>query len=329
MGVSCSRSHNDASADIRLSRALVMFPTKALAQDQLTKLEAILKRHPNMQQSIRPGIIDGDTPMTMRSHIADRCNIILTNPDTLHAANLPGWKANYSRMLANLHYLVIDEFHTYEGAFGAHVSLVLSRLSRLVRVANHTADHSVASMSNADTSPAKTASGMVFIGCSATIGHPEEHFRLICPIGKHEEVRVLTAEEDGSPCAAKVRVLFGTTTEQTREFAKNFTLGALTKFKSGRRDILICTDLASRGLDIPSVDVVINFDLPGHGKDYIHWVGRTARAGRSGKAVAMVKQYDVEVYQRLEALLGKKLPEYKLDEETVLVLHEQVSGVSC
>jgi len=65
--------------------------------------------------------------------------------------------------------------------------------------------------------------------------------------------------------------------------------------------------------------------LPGHGKDYIHRVGRTARAGRSGRAIAMVTQYDVEVYQRLEALLGKKLPEYKLDEETVLVLLERVN----
>ena len=102
-------------------------------------------------------------------------------------------------------------------------------------------------------------------------------------------------------------------------------LGSLNKFTSGDRSILICTDVASRGLDIPSVDVVINFDLPGHGKDYIHRVGRTARAGKSGKAIAMVTQYDVEVYQRLEGLLGKKLPEYKLDEETVLVLLERVN----
>ncbi|CAJ1957254.1 unnamed protein product [Cylindrotheca closterium] len=102
-------------------------------------------------------------------------------------------------------------------------------------------------------------------------------------------------------------------------------LGALNKFTSGSRSILICTDVASRGLDIPNVDVVVNFDLPGHGKDYIHRVGRTARAGKSGKAIAMVTQYDVEVYQRLEGLLGKKLPEYKLDEETVLVLLERVN----
>ena len=103
-------------------------------------------------------------------------------------------------------------------------------------------------------------------------------------------------------------------------------LGALHKFKAGGRDVLICTDVASRGLDIPSVDLVINYDLPGHGKDYIHRVGRTARAGRSGKAIAMVTQYDVEVYQRLEGLLGKKLDAYRgAEEETVLVLLERVN----
>lgn len=103
-------------------------------------------------------------------------------------------------------------------------------------------------------------------------------------------------------------------------------LGALQKFATGSRTILFCTDVASRGLDLPSVDLVINYDLPGHGKEYVHRVGRTARAGQAGETVAMVTQYDVEVYQRLELLLGKKLPAYPVpDEATVLVLLERVS----
>jgi ATP-dependent RNA helicase DDX47/RRP3 len=102
-------------------------------------------------------------------------------------------------------------------------------------------------------------------------------------------------------------------------------LAALTQFKEGRKSILIATDVASRGLDIPSVDVVINYDIPMHSKDYIHRVGRTARAGRSGKSITMVTQYDIELYQRIEQVVGKKLPEYPLaDKGAVMRLHERV-----
>ena len=102
-------------------------------------------------------------------------------------------------------------------------------------------------------------------------------------------------------------------------------LGALNKFKSGDRNILLATDVASRGLDIPSVDVVINYDVPPHSKDYIHRVGRTARAGRSGKSITLVTQYDVELYQRIEQLLGKKLTEFTVDKEGVALLQERVA----
>merc|ERR1712066_695076 len=109
------------------------------------------------------------------------------------------------------------------------------------------------------------------------------------------------------------------------QMSQNKRLGALNKFKDRSRSILIATDVASRGLDIRHVDVVLNYDIPTHSKDYIHRVGRTARAGRAGKAITFVSQYDVELYQRIENLLGKKLPLYPSVEEEVMLLGERVA----
>jgi len=109
------------------------------------------------------------------------------------------------------------------------------------------------------------------------------------------------------------------------QMTQNKRLASLNKFKSKSRSILISTDVSSRGLDIPHVDVVINFDMPMHSKDYIHRVGRTARAGRSGKAITLVSQYDIELYQRIEQLICKKLPLYQVNDDEVMCLQERVS----
>lgn len=106
-------------------------------------------------------------------------------------------------------------------------------------------------------------------------------------------------------------------------------LGSLNKFKSGKANILIATDVAARGLDIPSVDVVINYDIPTDSKAYIHRVGRTARAGKSGKSVSLVTQYDLEMYLRIESVLGFKLPKDPSPPRDVLnALHVHVDRAS-
>ena len=101
-------------------------------------------------------------------------------------------------------------------------------------------------------------------------------------------------------------------------------LAALNKFKAGERSILIATDVASRGIDIPSVDLVLNYELPQNSKDYIHRVGRTARAGRAGRAVTLVTQYDVELYQRIEHMLGTQLEQFAAPQEEAMLLMERV-----
>ena len=72
------------------------------------------------------------------------------------------------------------------------------------------------------------------------------------------------------------------------QLSQSARLGALNKFRAGSRDILVATDVAARGLDIPKVDLVVNYDVASDSKTYIHRVGRTARAGKSGIAISIV-----------------------------------------
>ena len=65
-------------------------------------------------------------------------------------------------------------------------------------------------------------------------------------------------------------------------------MSSFNKFKAKEANLLIATDVASRGLDIPFVDLIVNFDIPSNAKEYVHRVGRTARAGKSGKAISLV-----------------------------------------
>ena len=108
----------------RSARALYLYPTKALAQDQARALHALKLPH------LRPAIYDGDTPKEERRAIRSRSNLILTNPDMLHVGALPN-HSQWGDLLANLAWVVVDEAHTYRGVFGSHVANVLRRLRRL------------------------------------------------------------------------------------------------------------------------------------------------------------------------------------------------------
>ncbi len=108
------------------ARALYLFPTKALAQDQLAELEQLAKQLPEM----RMFTYDGDTPQDARRAVRARANLVLTNPDMLHSGILPH-HTKWAVLFQNLRYVVIDELHAYRGVFGSHLANVLRRLRRI------------------------------------------------------------------------------------------------------------------------------------------------------------------------------------------------------
>merc|ERR1711988_1087662 len=93
---------------------------------------------------------------------------------------------------------------------------------------------------------------------------------------------------------------------------------ALDKFKNKKATILVVTDIASRGLDIPLVDFVINFDIPKLIQNYIHRVGRTARAWRGGFALSFVTQNEIKNLHKIEAFTGRQLELYNIAEQQIL-----------
>jgi len=84
-------------------------------------------------------------------------------------------------------------------------------------------------------------------------------------------------------------------------------LKALEAFKTGDVDVLVATDVAARGLDIVDLPAVFNFDVPYNAEDYVHRIGRTARAGASGLAITLVSRDDARLVADIEKLLKKKL----------------------
>ena len=86
-------------------------------------------------------------------------------------------------------------------------------------------------------------------------------------------------------------------------------------FRSGKIDILVATDIVARGIDIDDIALVINFDVPHDEEDYVHRIGRTARAGRGGRAVTFVNEKDMHSFRQIERFLGKEIPKEQVPEE--------------
>lgn len=159
------------------ARALYLFPTKALAQDQLDELLGLVGR---LGVDIGVHTYDGDTSAEARRVVRSAAHVVLTNPDMLHTGILPH-HTRWTRLFEGLEYVVVDELHLYRGVFGAHVANVLRRLRRICQF---------------------YGSDPTFILSSATVGNPEALARSL--IG--EEVHLVA--ESGAPASDRFVILY-------------------------------------------------------------------------------------------------------------------------
>ncbi len=159
------------------ARALYLFPTKALAEDQLHELQTAIDR---MGSDIRAYTYDGDTPQDARKAIRQRANVVLTNPDMLHSGILPH-HTRWAKLFENLRYIVIDELHYYRGVYGSHLANLLRRLKRICEF---------------------YGSKPVFVCCSATIANPRELAEALT------ESPFETVDSNGAPRGEKFFVFY-------------------------------------------------------------------------------------------------------------------------
>jgi DEAD/DEAH box helicase domain-containing protein len=336
------------------NRAIYLYPTKALAQDQARALGALAV--PRVQAAI----YDGDTPQERRPQIRRWANLILTNPDMLHIGVLPRHDL-WADVLHNLRYVVVDEAHVYRGVFGSHVGNVLRRLRRLARIYGAEPQFVLASATIAN--PGELARSLLGVD-AAVVGddaapRAERTIALwnpplldadlgirASPLG--EAARLLASlvqRELRTICFAKSRKATELVHRMAADRVDAETAKRLAPYRAGytpqqRRDIerrlvegellgVSATDALELGIDIGSLDCAISVGFPGTVASLRQQWGRAGRRGH-GLAVMVASEDALDQYfmREPETLLGRRVEAAILDHANPRVLDGHVAAAA-
>ena len=330
----------DAIARDPKVRALYLYPTKALAQDQFRTLSGYAVPR------LRPAIYDGDTPAEQRRQVRAWANVILTNPDMVHVGVLPNHD-RWGDVLANLRYVVVDEAHVYRGVFGSHVANVLRRLKRLARIYGSDPQFLLASatVSNPGELGAALLDERVTVVGEDGASRTERTIVLWNPALQDAE---LGLRNSSLAEAAKLQATFVERGLRTLTFAKSrkaaelihrFTaerLGDdahLSPYRAGytaheRRTIerrlmdgdllgVSATNALELGIDVGLLDAVISVGFPGTVASLRQQWGRAGRRG-SGVAVLIASEDGLDQFfmREPDKLLGRRVEAAILDHAT-------------
>jgi DEAD/DEAH box helicase domain-containing protein len=334
------------------TRALYLYPTKALAQDQFRTLSGY------KVPKLRPAIYDGDTPTEQRAQIRRWANVVLTNPDMVHVGLLPNHD-RWGDVLANLRYVVVDEAHVYRGVFGSHVANVLRRLRRLAAVYGSKPQFLLASatISNPGELGAALLGEPVTVVGDDAAPRAERTVVLWNPPLLDAELGLRgSALAEGARLQAAfvdrgLRTLTFAKSRKAAELIHRFTaerLGDdthLSPYRAGytaqqRREIerrlangdllgVSATNALELGIDVGLLDAVISVGFPGTVASLRQQWGRAGRRG-SGLAVLVASEDGLDQFfmREPEKLLGRRVEAAILDHANPRVLAGHVRSAA-
>jgi ATP-dependent RNA helicase RhlE len=298
------------------TRALVITPTRELAAQIAEDLTALAVHTPLTTAAIYGGVGMGPQEHAFRSGV----DVIVGTPGRL----LDHFRAQYAK-LTGVEFLVLDEAdRMLDMGFLPDVRRVLRHLPkrRQTLFFSATMPPPIAELSREMLRTPATINierrSLPAVGITHAVYPVPQHLKapLLLVLLKSGEVRdalVFTRTKHRADRLArqldehrvKVQRIHGNRSQSQRT-------EALAGFKSGKYQVLVATDIAARGIDVTALGHVINFDVPGQAEDYIHRVGRTARAELTGSAFTLVSPEEEGSVRDIERAIGKRLPRVTL-----------------
>jgi DEAD/DEAH box helicase domain-containing protein len=340
----------------RRAKALYLFPTKALAQDQVVELTALNEAG---ELGLRAYTFDGDTPGDARKAVRTRGDIVVSNPDMLHQGILPQ-HTKWAQFFEGLEYVVVDEMHGYRGVFGAHVANVFRRLRRVCTFYGSRPQFIFASATIAN--PEELAHGLA--GAPVQIiersGAPQGERRLLIwnPPVVNKDLGIRASARSQSTRIARLAVRAGL---KTIVFARSrLMVEVITKYlkdvfdadprrperiaayrgghlpnarrrterqlRSGELDCVVSTSALELGVDIGGLDVCVLNGYPGTVASTWQRLGRAGRRQRMalGVLIASSDPLDQYIARHPEFFLGASPERARIEPDQLLILLDHV-----
>jgi len=338
------------------AKALYLFPTKALAQDQVAELLALNEAG---GLGVRAFTFDGDTPGDARKAVRTRGDIVVSNPDMLHQGILPH-HTKWAQFFEGLRFVVIDEMHSYRGVFGSHVANVLRRLRRICRF--YGAEPQFILCSATIANPAELAGELIGAGVTAITesGAPQgaKHLLLWNPPVVNPDLGIRASARSQTTRIAKQALRSGL---KSIVFAQSrLMVEVLTKYlkdafdrdprhparvaayrggylpserhamekklRADEIDCVVSTSALELGVDIGSLDICVLNGYPGTIAGTWQRLGRAGRRQRNALGVLVASSLPLDQYiiRNPDFFLGASPEQARIDPDQLLILLDHV-----